>query len=257
MKIANWKFIGLLLVLGLIIIGAQQPFSGRDRSPTSVSAIPLDDEMAGESPAVGDFPRSDRTSSAVIAAEQGSSPLISGNHIVSNFDGSIGSTLSHTMAQESHGDESAPVASVEMNSSVIGRAFPVSTASRDFCSQQETGSASSCSSIEDAFANFSEEPRDNGWAEKMENELREYVGTQEYRYTILALECRSSLCAIEVVSPDGQMLFDPPSSFKQATQLSTIDRFHFRTFRGDKVTFSVFVDEAHHRTHAPQAEVNQ
>lgn len=57
-----------------------------------------------------------------------------------------------------------------------------------------------------------EEPRDRAWAKRMESKIRARVMSKEPgKYSIRALECRTSLCAAEVVSHFGSYYSDYPA----------------------------------------------
>lgn len=87
-------------------------------------------------------------------------------------------------------------AEVSEGDSVIGNPFPISASVRDSCKPNPD-----CDRIKAALKEMAQEARDDTWATDMEEKLREYSASfGPDKYTIRAIECRGSLCAIEVAS---------------------------------------------------------
>jgi hypothetical protein len=87
---------------------------------------------------------------------------------------------------------------------VIGRPFPVSTSVEAACQRISREGHDACDRTHEALQRLAREPRDPAWAAEMEASLQEYVAkTEPGKYSIRALECRSSVCAIEVESIFG------------------------------------------------------
>lgn len=84
---------------------------------------------------------------------------------------------------------------------VIGRPFPVSTSVEATCRLL----GGSCDEkLDGLLTEFAQQPRDPAWAPDMETTLRNHLTTAEPdKYTIRALECRTTLCAVEVASLYG------------------------------------------------------
>jgi hypothetical protein len=84
--------------------------------------------------------------------------------------------------------------------SVIDRPFPVSASVVAGCRLV------ACPELDEALAKFSAEPRDSMWAPGVEQELRDFVDAQSGKYTIRNIECRSTMCMVEVASISGSFL---------------------------------------------------
>ena len=96
------------------------------------------------------------------------------------------------------GHQQAEVATAQIQetdpSSVIGRPFPVSA------SVQETCKITGCADMVQDLSKFVQEPRDPSWSDGMEARLRNYIEAQPGNYAIRDIECRTSVCAVEVTS---------------------------------------------------------
>jgi len=98
---------------------------------------------------------------------------------------------------EPRSDSPAQAESVDP-STVVGRPFPVSASVEAGCKDDLF-----CQQFHELLRTFSEEPRDASWATEMESKLRDYVTVEDGQATIRGLECRTSLCLLEVTSPRG------------------------------------------------------
>jgi hypothetical protein len=87
--------------------------------------------------------------------------------------------------------------------SVIGRPFPVSASVAAGCKVY------TCPETDEALARFAREPQDPAWSAQMEAKLQNYVESQPGQYKIRAIECRTTLCFIEVASPYGTIPIPP------------------------------------------------
>lgn len=87
--------------------------------------------------------------------------------------------------------------------SVVGRPFPVSASVAAGCKVY------TCPEMDEVLARFAQEPRDSAWAAQMEAKLQDYVESQPGQYQIRAIECRTTLCFIEVASPYGSFGLPP------------------------------------------------
>lgn len=83
-------------------------------------------------------------------------------------------------------------------STVIGRPFPVSASVESGCKLDD-----SCSDLHQMLTRFAEEPRDPAWASEMEGNLRDLLVQESGKYTVRNIECRTSLCLVEVASLYG------------------------------------------------------
>lgn len=85
--------------------------------------------------------------------------------------------------------------------SVVGRPFPVSESVKTYCHKDVVNRRPSlCLDVFDLLPQFSREPRDPKWAAEMEADLGEIVTNEPGDHTIRVIECRRTLCAMEVVS---------------------------------------------------------
>lgn len=83
--------------------------------------------------------------------------------------------------------------------SYAGILFPVSPSVENMCH-----GFSKCDEIHDKLSKFAQEPRDTSWAATMEAEIQDNVASfGPSTYSIRDLECRSSLCVVEVESLFG------------------------------------------------------
>jgi hypothetical protein len=92
-------------------------------------------------------------------------------------------------------------------SDVIGRPFPVSAsveAERTSCVARGSTDVGVCDVVQRLLLKMAQEPRDPLWATDMEAKLRQHLTTTEQgTLSIRTIECRTSLCAVEVASLSG------------------------------------------------------
>jgi len=81
---------------------------------------------------------------------------------------------------------------------VVGRPFPVSASVEKMCKASDD-----CPELTDLLVQFSQQPRDVEWATAMESGLRSLAEAEPDKFAIRGLECRTSLCVIEVASTYG------------------------------------------------------
>src|SRR5882724_4807676 len=104
-----------------------------------------------------------------------------------------------TETQEKHAINSkskTPVSTFSgIDESVVGEAFQVSASVREGCKRDTI----ECPLVMDSVARMIKEPRDNDWAAKMEEKIQGAVDMQgPGKYVIRNLECRTSICILEV-----------------------------------------------------------
>lgn len=88
--------------------------------------------------------------------------------------------------------------------SVVGRPFPVSPSVAASCRAISGGGDDACDSTWEPLKKMAQEPRSSAWAKEMESMLRDHIAQVDPgKYTIRALECRTSVCVIEVESIFG------------------------------------------------------
>lgn len=98
-------------------------------------------------------------------------------------------------------DQSSPLPSTRIDKSVIGIAFPVSPSVDASCKRKNIDL---CERQHHALVEMAMEPRDEAWATRTEVLIQDEVQSQgSGTYSIRNIECRSSICAIEVQSPSG------------------------------------------------------
>jgi hypothetical protein len=88
--------------------------------------------------------------------------------------------------------------------SVVGRPFPVSESIEAICKRYSTPTKDDCAEEHQLMEKMAQEPRDPKWASGLEAKLRqEVLATGPGKYDVRAIECRSTLCALEVQSKFG------------------------------------------------------
>jgi hypothetical protein len=118
-----------------------------------------------------------------------------------------GTSTSRTGAEDSRGARSGGTApsksGVSDPTAVIGRPFKISPSVQAGCKEV------TCPELEADLAKFAQQPRDPAWASEMEARLEDYIENSEpNKYQIRNIECRTSMCYVEVASIYGQ-LFPP------------------------------------------------
>ncbi len=85
---------------------------------------------------------------------------------------------------------------------VVGRQFPLSPSVQQQCGPPpEPPYSYMCETLMSELRRLAEEAREESWASATEEGLRVGVARDHTATTIRALECRESLCAIEMVTP--------------------------------------------------------
>jgi hypothetical protein len=81
-----------------------------------------------------------------------------------------------------------------------------------------------CARLNELLPRLAKEPRDDAWATMMERKLRDRVQADGREFEIRALECRSTVCAVECASIHGVMR-DLSYEFSEDNHLSTAEHF--------------------------------
>jgi hypothetical protein len=201
----------LIAALALIALGVgvqQRYFGANDGNPLDHT----DQSGAATPPAISrmdsvtshsDSPSDLRKSNNVIP---GQSPESLSGEI--HPSGPASTNPAVTPRQDS-GSESQTPSSVNTEASdpaaVIGRPFPVSASVVAKCRSWSTkGGNEICDEVHRTLSEMAQEPRDPAWATDMEAKLRNLVLAQEPGdLSIRSIECRQSLCAVEVTSLIG------------------------------------------------------
>lgn len=107
-------------------------------------------------------------------------------------------------------------AKLEDPTAVIGRVFPVSDSVEAGCRLL----GGSCDEkLDGLLSHFAQEARDPAWASQVEATLRNYIAKAEPdKYSIRAIECRTTVCLVELASPYGPYL-GAPYAFVRANNL--------------------------------------
>lgn len=140
--------------------------------------------------------------------------------------------------QPNHGGESLNSPSTEIEAedpnAVIGRPFPVSTSVKATCEFYSGSSGTDCGELYGLLSRMAQEPRDSAWSEAMEAKLRHYLMTvQPGKFSIRALECRTSACAVEV---EAAFFHGPFSAvdYKQSVALGLLRRDGMYGYENDQ-----------------------
>jgi hypothetical protein len=89
--------------------------------------------------------------------------------------------------------------------SVVGQAFHVSDPVKEGCKRDTI----ECPVVMESLARMAKEPRDMYWAAKMEEEIQAVVDAQgSEKFVVRNLECRSSICILEVEVHDPGSVVD-------------------------------------------------
>jgi hypothetical protein len=101
------------------------------------------------------------------------------------------------------GPTAIPAAPMGIDTAVIGRAFQVSNSVESRCKPEPN----LCTDVLRNLAKLAQEPRDNVWAADMEKLIQANIAQQEQnKYLIRNIECRASVCAVELASIFGPYL---------------------------------------------------
>jgi hypothetical protein len=116
--------------------------------------------------------------------------------------GPAGQSLANSDTNEGKGTRQA----FGTDRSVIGTPFSVSAAVTDRCRFDKIV----CPLIYKKLAEFANEPRDNAWAAQEEANIQNHIESQgPDKYSIRNLECRTTICTVEVSSISDQYLGMP------------------------------------------------
>ena len=111
----------------------------------------------------------------------------------------------NTLAAE-RGDIDAtalPTAPMGVDTTVMGRSFQISNSVESRCEHEPN----LCSDVLRNLAKLAQEPRDNIWAADMEKLIRANIEEQgQNKYLIRNIECRTTVCAVELASIFGPYL---------------------------------------------------
>jgi len=109
-------------------------------------------------------------------------------------------------SQKQKADEEATAAQEEATSTPVGFTFRPSPTIVERCRTRPAPTADSCKEVNRLIEEMSREERDAAWAKRTESRIRAVVAARQDGTQIRALECKTSLCAIETVSPATRFL---------------------------------------------------
>lgn len=113
-------------------------------------------------------------------------------------------------AQE--GPESAGGMEGGLDSKVVGTPVPMSPSVRAACDKAP------CEDIFRRLTEMVQQPRDLNWAPSMEENLKKIILAEAGTFEIRLLECRKTLCAVEVASVEGALPFNDRVSRSDLTR---------------------------------------
>jgi hypothetical protein len=107
------------------------------------------------------------------------------------------------------------VSSLELEDakSAVGRPFPSSPSVIRTCATPDSSTSLACKLLMEFLEELVEEPRNIPWAREMEERFEKAIAQPDpEKYTVRAIECRSTRCAVEVAAPHEYLLghFDDP-----------------------------------------------
>jgi hypothetical protein len=150
-----------------------------------------------EDHAVGRVPSTNLDQSNGVKAE-----LSSGSH-PSGADRASGPVAGQTLVNPdtTEGKHARQVFGTDR--SVIGTPFAVSASVATMCTSDKI----ICPHVYKKLAGFTEEPRDNAWASEAEADIQNQIESLgPDKYSIRNLECRTTICAVEVSSVSDHYL---------------------------------------------------
>jgi len=126
---------------------------------------------------------------------------------------------------------------------VIGRPFPISASVESSCKVLSKPGQDACSETHELLALMAQEPRDPVWAPDMEDKLRGLIlASESGKFVPRAVECRTTLCVVEVVSQYAPFPGDIPRDNPLRGELSLADIGifgHERNAQGEPITLSL------------------
>ena len=116
---------------------------------------------------------------------------------------SFGPIADRSLAKSAMNEDGHTRQALGTDESVIGTPFSVSASVEAKCK----GDHIFCRVVYKALTKFSQEPRDNAWASETEANIQYQIESQgPDKYSIRNLECRTTVCAVEVSSLFGPYL---------------------------------------------------
>ncbi len=190
---------GVILAIGVAILRSRESGIAPRLDPALSKAATQNPRDAEISTKFGDTkgPRQSRSvqtgdASQGLASTSGSENA--GKDLQDASGGQTGDVL-----EGDEGKQSTDLEKFEAQSAV-GRPFPLSKSVLRTC--EEPSADSQCPLLKEVLSSFTSEPRDLRWARAMEELLESLVASAaSEQFSARAIECRSSLCAIEVVGP--------------------------------------------------------
>jgi hypothetical protein len=130
------------------------------------------------------------------------------------------------------------------DTSVIGTPFSVSKALVAACKRDD----SLCPGMYKTLTKLAQEPRDNAWASQTEAIIQNQIESQgPDKYSIRSLECRTTVCAVEVTSlfgPYSGLRYSDDVKYSLRTGLGTVGAYETDPF-GARVTVTLMTFTRH------------
>lgn len=134
------------------------------------------------------------------------------------------------------------------SNAVVDRPIPMSDSVAASCrdSVAKWGEVALCHILQ-RLSVMTQQPRDLVWAQEMEEKLRDIVHAEPGEYTIRVLECRQSLCVVEVASTNGLFPFIQRTGYSEPIHKEIAARDVQNAYEidgsGAKVTVSLWLFE--------------
>jgi hypothetical protein len=109
-------------------------------------------------------------------------------------------------SQTPKAEEDATPVREDARRSAVAFPFRPSPTIVERCRTRPAPTADSCKEVNRLVEEMSREDRDEAWAKRTESRIRAVVAARQDGTQIRALECKTSLCAIETVSPATRFL---------------------------------------------------
>jgi hypothetical protein len=193
------------LILIVVVALAYHSWRSAERSAELRTQAVPDEEVAGKHVVDDSGPKKGDTArqSPFYAADAKSSDVLT---MVADEPARKADTAASNHNQaEMHEDElsSADPTSRLQNSD---RDFPVSPSVKAACASYLASGRDLCDKENELLMKFARESRDPVWANLTEQKLMRFVASEGDKFRVRSLECRSSVCAMEVESKVGPYL---------------------------------------------------
>jgi hypothetical protein len=193
------------VVAGIVWITSRQPALQDIPDTQDVTTSNSESPDSGASPASGLTRAPSEDESNTLRASEVSGDARASEEHRSRPDSTTSSAFDaegEAIAKFNSEDDLAPANS----RAEVGQPFPVSRSMQSQCKRNPVPTAEACAGVSKLLEEMAQEPRDEGWAMEVEAELRAHVLREHPTARIRALECRTSLCAVEVAAETGYLV---------------------------------------------------